>query len=239
VGAVNHGLSLARGQVVGMWIDGARLASPGVCAAAVAVCGRIARAVVATPNFHLGHVPQYDPAARAHSRAAEDRLLERIAWPRDGYRLFEIASPAALSGCDGPMLETNTLFMRRAMWDEIGGYDAAFASPGGGAANADAFRRALERPGAALVKIAGEASFHQVHGGITSNAADAAATIRLVGREYAAVRGRGLGAWRGPSLIYHPATGRIGAEGAAPGSWSGPRGTGREDTHGERRHPGE
>ena len=59
--------------------------------------------------------------------------------------------------------------MRREMWDELGGYDEAFASPGGGLVNIDTLVRALELPGALPVLMIGEATFHQVHGGVTTN----------------------------------------------------------------------
>jgi hypothetical protein len=161
VDAINHGLGMARGGIIGVWIDGARLASPGLVDACRRVLTARPRAIAATPNYHLGALPQYHPDARDYSAQEEDALLRRIGWPADGYRLFEIAHPAALSGVDGPILETNALFMTRPMWDELGGYDPAFASPGGGAANPDVLRRALALAGATLVKISGEATFHK------------------------------------------------------------------------------
>ena len=212
VAAVNLGLSSARGAIVGVLIDGARMATPGLVAACQAVCDRVPRAVAATLNYHLGHAPQYRPEARGYSRKDEDALLDSIGWPADGYRLFEIGRPADLSGIDGPMLESNALFMHRTMWRELGGYDPAFASPGGGAVNPDTCRRAVELPGAVLVKVAGEATFHQIHGGVTSNAADAGEVLQAIGRDYWRIRQRPLGAIRVPALVYDSKTGDLGAE---------------------------
>lgn len=210
VGAINHGLSLATGAVIGVWIDGARLASPGLVAACTAVCTADPGAVAATPNYHLGHAPQYDPAAAGYSEAEEDALLASIDWPRgDGYRLFDIAAPAGLSGAGSAMLETNALFMARPLWDTLGGYEPRFSSPGGGAANPDIFLRALARPETTLTLVKGEATFHQIHGGVTSNAADVVSEMKAMSVEYWRVRGKGLVGWRGDAVLYDPATGTV------------------------------
>ena len=209
VGAANLGLSLCRGAVIGMWIDGARMATPGLVAACSRICEEHPRAVVATFNYHLGAVPQYHPEARGFTEADEAALLASIDWPRDGYRLFEVGHPAALSGIDGAMLESNAFFMRRALWEELGGYDPGFVSAGGGAANCDLFRRAVELPGAVLFKVVGEATFHQIHGGITSNATDIAAVMKELGREYFRVRGRPLAAVRASAMLVDSQTGTV------------------------------
>ena len=45
--------------------------------------------------------------------------------------------------------------------------------PGGGYANLDLFERLAVTPGVTLATILGEGSFHQVHGGTTTNQPDA------------------------------------------------------------------
>jgi hypothetical protein len=52
----------------------------------------------------------------------------------------------------------------------LGGFDERFDVPGGGLLNLDTFRRAMELPSARRVVPLGEATFHQVHGGIATNA---------------------------------------------------------------------
>ena len=57
------------------------------------------------------------------------------------------------------------------LFDRIGGADERFDFPGGGFVNLDLFREATEQQDTSLVYIMGEASFHQVHGGTTTNVA--------------------------------------------------------------------
>jgi hypothetical protein len=106
-----------------------------------------------------------------YNRAREDALLESIGWPQDGYRLFEIATLDESSNSNGlgPVSESNSLFLKRELWRELGGMDERFDLPGGGLLNLDTFRRALELPQAELVYLLGEATFHQFHGGEATN----------------------------------------------------------------------
>ena len=51
--------------------------------------------------------------------------------------------------------------------------------PGGGYVNLDFFERVANAPGVNLVTLLGEGSFHQVHGGTTTNGAEIGETGRL------------------------------------------------------------
>jgi cephalosporin hydroxylase len=67
--------------------------------------------------------------------------------------------------------------------------------PGGGYANLDLFERLGLAPGVKPASILGEGTFHQVHGGTTTNIADAAARRDLVasyGEHFRELRGRSL-----------------------------------------------
>jgi hypothetical protein len=172
VAAINHGLALARGDLIGVMIDGARMASPGLLAAACQAARLHPRPVIGTLAFHLGPDVQMRSVAAGYDQATEDRLLASIDWEADGYRLFEIAVPGASSSRGWFVLppETNALFMKRAQWQALGGYDPAFVTPGGGLANLDTWARACADPEAEVVLLLGEATFHQVHGGVATNA---------------------------------------------------------------------
>ena len=54
VGAVNQGLALAEGDLVGVWIDGARLASPGLLRTALSAARMHDRPVIGTIGFQIG-----------------------------------------------------------------------------------------------------------------------------------------------------------------------------------------
>ncbi|MCU1351372.1 MAG: Cephalosporin hydroxylase [Acidimicrobiales bacterium] len=187
--AANTGIAAATHELVGLIVDGARMASPGLLAHARRAARVADRPVVATPGWHLGPVRHMEAAAAGYDQAVEDRLLAETDWEADGYRLFAISTLAASSarGWFGPLGESSALFMPRTMWAELGGLDERFALPGGGLVNHDVYRRACELPGAQLVMVLGEGTFHQVHGG--------AATSRRFGwdemhAEYQAIRSR-------------------------------------------------
>jgi glycosyltransferase involved in cell wall biosynthesis len=92
VRAANHGLALARGALVGLFVDGARLASPGLLAGAQRAARLSERPVITAPAFHLGSVRHMEAAATGYDQRAEDELLAGSAWEADGYRLFGIST---------------------------------------------------------------------------------------------------------------------------------------------------
>jgi hypothetical protein len=167
VRAANHGLELAEGELVGLMIDGARLASPGLLATARRATRLSTRPVITTPAFHLGSVTHMLAAEVGYDQNAEDALLAKTEWESDGYRLFAVSTLSGSSGRGlfGAMGESNGLFMRREMWNELGGLDERFALPGGGLANHDLYRRACALDRAELIVMLGEGTFHQYHGG--------------------------------------------------------------------------
>jgi glycosyltransferase involved in cell wall biosynthesis len=171
--ALNRGLEAASGDIVCLMIDGAHMLTPGVFRMAMSAYQAFEDAVVAIRYFFLGIGEQTVTVLNGYDRATEDELLERIEWPRDGYRLFEISTPLR-SGANritwfNRMAEANCLFMKRALFQEQGGADERFDFPGGGFLNLDIFKRAVEAPGVTPVQVIGEGSFHQLHGGITTN----------------------------------------------------------------------
>ena len=169
--AANLGITMARGALVGLVIDGARLASPGLLAGACRAHGLAERPLITAPAFHLGAVTHMRAAEVGYDEEAEDRLLETSGWEIDGYRLFEVSTPAGSSGRGlfGPMGESSSLFTRREIWAELGGLDERFALPAGGLANHDLYRRACALDGIDLIVLLGEGTFHQHHGGAATS----------------------------------------------------------------------
>jgi hypothetical protein len=186
---VNLGIELADAEFVGVLIDGARLASPGLLAASLLGQTLAPRPMVATLGWHLGPVRHMDAAAAGYDRAAEDALLDTLDWERDGYRLFSAATLAGSSarGWFAPMGESNGLFTTKALWDELGGIDERFALPGGGLSNHDLYRRACELAGVQLIVLLGEGTFHQIHGGAATSGRFGWSEMH---DEYVALRGR-------------------------------------------------
>ncbi len=210
VGAINEGLARAQGALIGVWIDGARMASPGLVRACLAASALHPRAVVATMNYQLGPDLQRISSAQGYDRDVEDALLESIAWPRDGYRLFDIATPEMRGGPGGAMLETNALFLPRALWDELGGYDPRFAEPGGSVVNPDTLIRALELENTQLIRVLGEGTFHQIHGGLsTSTQARAMDVLKEGSKAYLRLRGKPLAHVRAVGWTYDSRSGEV------------------------------
>lgn len=170
VRGINEGLRMAQGDLVSIMIDGARMASPRLLATALEAAAYQDKPVIGTLAFHLGPELQKLSIAKGYCQAVEDDLLNQSGWENDGYQLFNISVFAGSStgGWFVIPAETNALFLRRAHWQSLGGYDEAFAGPGGGLANLDIWQRLCAAHNVTL--LLGEATFHQVHGGVATNA---------------------------------------------------------------------
>jgi len=191
--AVNFGATHARGRLLGVMVDGARMASPGLVHLARRAALLHPRPVIASLAWHLGPDVQWRSRLSGYGQAAEDDLLERVRWWEDGYRLFSISTLAGSSpgGWFGPIAESNCLVLPRTLWNETGGFDERFDQPGGGFVNLDFFRRACELPDTELIVLLGEGTFHQFHDGIATNARPDEQVERVAAwaRQYRALRG--------------------------------------------------
>lgn len=170
VRGINEGLRMAEGDLIGVMIDGARMASPRLLATALEAASFQEKPVIGTLAFHLGSEPQQISITKGYCQSVEDELLDQSGWAEDGYRLFNISVFAGSSKAGWFVIpaETNALFLRKTHWQSLGGYDEAFSSPGGGLANLDIWQRLCAEH--SVILLMGEATFHQFHGGITTNA---------------------------------------------------------------------
>lgn len=186
--AINAAVRQSRGDAVAVLIDGARMLSPGFLRYSLLALQAYHRPLISTLGCHLGSRPQQQAVREGYDAAAEDQLLASVPWKRNGYNLFRIACLAGSSknGILAPLAESNALVMRRQMFDELGGLEEGFTSPGGGLVNLDFYQRAQALPGVQLVTLLGEASFHQIHGGATTGATN---RWQEMTAEYAALRG--------------------------------------------------
>lgn len=197
--AINYGVSKSSGKVLAIMVDGAHILTPGTLCFGLQAFRAMANPVVVTLPFFLGPGPQMETVPQGYDEVEEDALLAGIAWPQDGYRLFEIGVPYRIEpGGVRPKLlwmvrqfESNCLFMRRSAYDAVGGCDERFDIPGGGMLIPDLYRQLARLPDTELVQLMGEASFHQVHGGISTNVSrpDQKQQWQTYMQQYEAIRG--------------------------------------------------
>ncbi len=192
--AINVGLAAARGEIVGVMIDGARIVTPGLLHFARGGARLCERAVVCAMGWYLGLDHQSAAIECGYDTSREDALLASIEWPNDGYRLFEIGAldESSIDGAFAQIAESNSLFLHRRTWADLSGADERFDAPGGGFLNLDMLSRALELPRAELVILLGEGTFHQLHGGIATNARfdDLLVKLERWAAQYLSIRGK-------------------------------------------------
>lgn len=191
--ALNRGIEQARGDHVAVMIDGAHMLTPGVLRHGVDALRLHDPAVVLTQQFYLGPGQQGDAMIAGYDQEVENELLTRISWPDDGYRLFDIAHFIGGRDWFDGQWESNCLFLSREQLSQVGAFDESFVVAGGGFANLELFERIGASPDVTLATILGEGSFHQVHGGTTTNQTDVEERNRRVatyGEEYADLKGK-------------------------------------------------
>jgi cephalosporin hydroxylase len=171
--ALNKGIAAARGDVVALMIDGAHILTPGVLSYGLRGMATYGPAVVVTQQWYVGPAQQPDAMLEGYDQTYEDRLFDEISWPTDGYRLFEIGHfIGARDWLDG-LWESNCIFVPRHLLEQVGGFDDSFSMAGGGYANLELYERLGSSPDVKVVTMLGEGSFHQIHGGTTTNLAEA------------------------------------------------------------------
>lgn len=201
--ALNAGIRAGRGDAFALMIDGAHVLTPGVLHYGLTGLRTYAPAIVATQQWFVGPGEQGDMIAEGYDEELEDELFERIQWPADGYRLFDIGHFIGERDWLDGMWETNCLFVPRSLLQQVGCFDESFSMPGGGFANLEIYERLASSPDVKLVTILGEGSFHQVHGGNTTNLPDLADRHLRLGtyaQHFDEVRGR---PFRGPRKQIH------------------------------------
>lgn len=193
--ALNRGIAESRGQAVAVMIDGAHVLTPGVFRHAIDAMTTYDPAVVAIQQWYVGPGQQGDAQQAGYDQAIEDQLFRNIRWPVDGYRLFEIGHFIGDRDWFDGIVESNCLFIPRWLLEQVGGFDDSFDMPGGGYANLDLFERLHSHPGVTPASVLGEGTFHQFHGGTTTNVSDEAVRRQRVfsyGAHFRDLRGRGL-----------------------------------------------
>ncbi|MGQ0830573.1 MAG: CmcI family methyltransferase [Microthrixaceae bacterium] len=201
--ALNVGIREGRGTAYALMIDGAHILTPSVLRFGLDGLRIYEPAIVATQQWYIGPGQQGEMMRHGYDQEAEDRLFQRIRWPEAGYRLFEIGHfVGGRDWLDG-VWESNCMFVARTQLEQVGGFDESFDMAGGGFANLELYERLGSAPDVTVATIIGEGSFHQVHGGVSTNQPDADERRSRVfgyGEHFADLRGR---RFRGPGKPLH------------------------------------
>jgi cephalosporin hydroxylase len=201
--ALNAGIRAGRGEQFALMIDGAHVLTPGVLHFGLAGLATYAPAIVATQQWYVGPGQQPDAIVDGYDQDAEDALFSQIRWPSAGYRLFEIGHFVGDRDWLDGVWESNCMFVGRKTLEQYGSFDESFAVAGGGYANLELYERLGSAADITVATIIGEGSFHQLHGGTTTNQADAVerrARVFGYSQEYARLRGR---PFKGPGKPIH------------------------------------
>lgn len=168
--AINFGLELSRGKVVGIIPDGARMVSPRLLAEALKVIEKDENSIVGTYAYHLGTEPQPRSVATGYSPEIEERMLKESHWLEDSDALFSIAvleDDRFFPGTLPP--ESTATFLGRSALKKIGGMNEKFIMPGGGLVNHEFWSRCCNHPEFEITMLSGQGTFHQIHGGVSTN----------------------------------------------------------------------
>lgn len=192
--ALNYGVARSRADNVALMIDGAHILTPRVFSYTRRITRTFASPIVAVRRFYLGPGKQSKTIRDGYCEEIEEAQLAQVGWPEEPYRLFQIGAFMGnrRPGWFGRHFESNCLIMPRRVYRGMRGTDESFDLPGGGFVNLDLFARCLEVPGAQLVMLLGEGSFHQIHGGTTTNVDPEEAERRIARyrEQYRQIRGK-------------------------------------------------
>jgi len=187
--AINEAAAAARGKFIMCCIDGARILSPGILKKTLDMISIYKEPFIYTIGMHLGDKLQTISVSEGYNQLVEDELINNIDWKKDGYSLFSISCLAgsAKDGYFSQLNETNCFTISKKRYLQLGGYNEAFTSPGGGLCNLDIFNRLNTCTGLTSIMLLGEASFHQFHGGIITNTPRTESPWKKMAEEYARI----------------------------------------------------
>lgn len=170
--ALNYAVrDCAQGSLLLIVPDGACILSPGILVKLAAMSMSYEDPLVAAAIMHLGPERQNVSMLKGYNQQAEDALLSNTNWLYDGYELFKCVGDFAddTGGWFGTPNESGAIGIKRSAFDDLGGFDERFESPGGGLCTIDFFQRAMQQCHE-YIMLLGEGTFHQFHGGVAQNA---------------------------------------------------------------------
>ena len=171
VPAVNFAFSQCRGNQIGLIIDGARMVTPRVLEYAM-LGAKISDA-------SIDHGSRLSPWVKGTRNFIYKRVIannwKSKNWQKWNGRIMVIDSSNGLAGAPvtsaviyNRCRNAAHLFCSADNFRSIGGADERFDQPGGGSINLYLYRKLGMLPEIQLFVLPGEGSFHQFHGGVTT-----------------------------------------------------------------------
>lgn len=186
--ALRLGLQLSKGKYVMVMIDGAHILTPNVLSKWCDVIQVYPSSCVYTQRYHLGKYRQNDNPD--YNQSKEDELLKSIDWENNGYNLFSISSfQQTAEWWFSRHYESNCIVFLKERLVEYASFDKDYISIGGGFLNLDIFKRGVEDARNTVVVLMGESTFHQFHGGTTTNVARGQVKLLTYRKEYFRLNG--------------------------------------------------
>jgi hypothetical protein len=161
IDAMTVGLGECRGELVGLFMDGAHILSPRAIDTATRAANLCERPLIVIPEY------RFDEASVPGSHRSDDELawLERVNWKKDSHQLFDAArlGPANPTGFLGPLLGAAGLFAKREQFATLSTPSPLLDVPGGYALRLSIYTQLARVPGTRLIVLAGEGAFRQHH----------------------------------------------------------------------------
>ncbi len=188
--AINFGINKADTPFVMCLIDGAHMLSPRVVDFTIKAIRAYDNPAIFTLPLHFGPYMQFYSVMHGYNQKVEDSLLESIPWVENGYSLFTISNMKNYErNFFSPLYESNCFTVKKSEMLRHGSFSEKFISSGGGLVNLDIFKKLVEDESIQNVTLVGEASFHQYHGGVTTNQAKKHQPLPAFKKEYKDIYG--------------------------------------------------
>lgn len=133
------------------------------------------------PGYHLGFDLQRKSVKFGYDREFEEKILFNSRWWLEKSSIFDIS---VFGGSTNKNLysvmplETNCLGINKDLFLEIGGFTKGFKIPGGGQINLDLFQKICKNESISINYFINHGTFHQLHGGASTNSKDFASQKR-------------------------------------------------------------
>ena len=183
--ALRFGLGLIDTAYTGVIIDGAHILSPGILNYFFEIQSFKPNSFIYTTKYHLGDYHQNDSMTLGYNQEKEDQIIESVNWKDDGYLLYHICNFHQSPFNEFiDSAESNCFFISTDALRDSKIFDKPYYSIGGGFINLDVFKYFIENESFDNYLIIGEGTFHQFHGGASTNVERTQHPIKIYRNEY-------------------------------------------------------